>query len=165
MTNASIKEKLLSVFGDKVFAFAESYGMLEFYIHTEDNIAILKELYDNDEFAFRFLTDVTAVHYPDSKGKEFVVVYHLHNLVKNFRVRIKAELDINNPNIQSATAIFESANWQERETYDFFGINFVNHPNLRRILNADEMDYFPMRKEYPLEDQTRLDKDNAMFGR
>ena len=57
------------------------------------------------------------------------------------------------------------ANWMERETYDFFGVNFVGHPNLKRILNVDEMDYFPMRKEFPLEDQTRIDKDDEMFGR
>ena len=53
----------------------------------------------------------------------------------------------------------------ERETYDFFGINFVGHPNLKRILNVEEMDYFPLRKEFPLEDQTRIDKDDEMFGR
>ena len=53
----------------------------------------------------------------------------------------------------------------ERETYDFFGVNFIGHPNLKRILNVDEMDYFPMLKQYPLEDQTRLDKDDEMFGR
>ena len=53
----------------------------------------------------------------------------------------------------------------ERETYDFYGVNFVGHPNLIRILNVDEMDYFPMRKEFPLEDQTRIDKDDEMFGR
>jgi NADH-quinone oxidoreductase subunit C len=51
------------------------------------------------------------------------------------------------------------------ETYDFYGVNFVGHPNLKRILNVDEMDYFPMRKEYPLEEQTRVDKDDEMFGR
>ena len=53
----------------------------------------------------------------------------------------------------------------ERETYDFYGINFLGHPNLTRILNADEMDYHPMRKEYPMEDPTRMDKDDEMFGR
>jgi NADH-quinone oxidoreductase subunit C len=53
----------------------------------------------------------------------------------------------------------------ERETYDFFGVRFKGHPNLKRILNVDEMDIFPMRKEYPLEDQERTDKDNSMFGR
>jgi NADH-quinone oxidoreductase subunit C len=53
----------------------------------------------------------------------------------------------------------------ERETYDFYGVNFLGHPNLKRILNVDEMDYFPLRKEYPLEDQSRVDKDDEMFGR
>ncbi len=53
----------------------------------------------------------------------------------------------------------------ERETYDFYGVNFVGHPNLKRILNVEEMEYFPLRKEYPLEDQKRIDKDDEMFGR
>jgi NADH-quinone oxidoreductase subunit C len=53
----------------------------------------------------------------------------------------------------------------ERETFDFFGINFIGHPNMKRILNVEEMDYSPLRKEFPLEDQTRVDKDDEMFGR
>ena len=55
--------------------------------------------------------------------------------------------------------------YKKGETYDFFGVNFIGHPDLRRVLNVDEMDYFPLRKEYPLEDQTRIDKDDEMFGR
>jgi NADH-quinone oxidoreductase subunit C len=69
------------------------------------------------------------------------------------------------PNVYTATGLFSSANWMERETYDFFGVQFVGHPDLRRVLNVDEMDYFPLRKEFPLEDQTRIDKDDEMFGR
>jgi NADH-quinone oxidoreductase subunit C len=61
--------------------------------------------------------------------------------------------------------LFASANWQERETYDFFGITFKNHPDLRRILNMDEMVSFPLRKEFPIEDQGRTDKDDRYFGR
>jgi NADH-quinone oxidoreductase subunit C len=67
--------------------------------------------------------------------------------------------------IPTATGLFACANWMERETYDFFGILFDGHPNLTRILNIEEMDYFPMRKEYPLEDATREDKIDALFGR
>jgi NADH-quinone oxidoreductase subunit C len=89
----------------------------------------------------------------------------LHNLVDNVRIRFKVYTDINKPDVFSATALYLSANWMERETYDFFGVNFIGHPNLKRILNVDEMDYFPMRKEYPLEDISRLDKDDEMFGR
>ena len=63
------------------------------------------------------------------------------------------------------TSLFPSANWMERQEYDFFGIEFEGHPDLRRILNVDEMDYFPMRKEFRLEDATRDDKEDKYFGR
>jgi NADH-quinone oxidoreductase subunit C len=105
------------------------------------------------------------VNYPDNVDGELVVVYHLHNFVENIRLRYSIAVPISKPDVFTATKIFESANWMERETYDFFGINFVGHPNLKRILNVQEMDYFPMRKEFPLEDQTRIDKDDEMFGR
>jgi NADH-quinone oxidoreductase subunit C len=126
---------------------------------------VLNFLYDDEELKFHFLTDLTVVHYPSYKGRELAVVYHLHNLVDNIRIRFKVFTDINQPNVYTATGLFSSSNWQEREAYDFFGVNFVGHPNLKRIMNVDEMDYFPMRKEYPLEDQTRIDKDDEMFGR
>jgi NADH-quinone oxidoreductase subunit C len=122
-------------------------------------------LYDDAEMKFTFLTDLQAVHYPDNKGSELAVVYHLHNWTDNVRIRFKVFTDIIQPDVFSATALFQSANFMERETFDFYGVNFVGHPNLIRILNVDEMDYFPMRKEFPLEDQTRIDKDDAMFGR
>ena len=121
--------------------------------------------HDDAELKFRFLTDLQAVHYPDNKTQELAVVYHVHNLVDNVRIRFKIFVDITNPDVYSATALYRAANHMERETYDFYGVNFVGHPNLKRILNVDEMDYFPMRKEYPLEDQTRKDKDDEMFGR
>jgi len=74
-------------------------------------------------------------------------------------------LDGAQPSVASIADLFESANWQERETYDFYGINFENHPDLKRILNMDEMVSFPMRKEFPMEDQGRTDKDDRYFGR
>jgi len=89
----------------------------------------------------------------------------MHNLVENIRLRFRIYVPIEKPDVYTATGIFSSANWMERETYDFFGVHFVGHPNLKRILNVEEMDYFPLRKEFPLEDQTRIDKDDDMFGR
>lgn len=83
----------------------------------------------------------------------------------NVRLRIKTFIPIAKPEIASVTSLYSSANWMERETYDFYGIIFTGHPNLTRILNVDEMDYFPMRKEYPLEDGTRQDKVDEYFGR
>ena len=129
------------------------------------NLKLMNFLFDDEELKFRFLTDLCAVHYPDQKGRELAVVYHLHNMQDNIRILFKIFIDVNQPDVYTATGLFSAANWLERETYDYFGVNFIGHPNLKRILNVDEMDYFPMRKEYPLEDQTRIDKDDAMFGR
>jgi NADH-quinone oxidoreductase subunit C len=165
LTNEHIKQRLTDKFGEQVSAFTEPYGMLTFESPKELNLKILNFLYDDEELRFRFLTDLCAVHFPDQPGKELAVVYHLHNLQDNIRMRFKVYTDINKPDIYTATGLFSSANWMERETYDFYGINFIGHPNLKRILNVDEMDYFPMRKQYPLEDQSRIDKDDEMFGR
>jgi NADH-quinone oxidoreductase subunit C len=165
LTNEKIKEKLTGKFGETVYGWQEPYGMLTFAAPKDNNLKVLQFLYDDEELKFRFLTDLQAVHYPENKGEELAVVYHLHNLQDNVRIRFKVFTDINTPDIFSATALFMAANWMERETYDFYGINFKGHPNLIRVLNVDEMDYFPMRKEFPLEDQTRIDKDDEMFGR
>jgi len=165
LSNEHIKQKLVEKFNGQVTGFEEPYGMLTFESPKEINLKVLNFLYDDEELRFRFLTDLCAVHYPDWKERELAVVYHLHNLQDNVRIRFKVFTDINKPDIYTATGLFSSANWMERETYDFYGINFVGHPNLKRILNVDEMDYFPMRKQYPLEDQTRVDKDDEMFGR
>ena len=165
LTYDHIKSKLTEKFGDQVTNFEELYGMLSFEAPKEMNLKVMQFLFDEPELNFRFLTDLTAVHYPDNAGRELAVVYHLHNLVDNVRVRFKVFTDINSPDVFTAANLYSAANWMERETYDFYGVNFIGHPNLKRILNVDEMDYFPMRKEFPLEDQTRIDKDDDMFGR
>jgi NADH-quinone oxidoreductase subunit C len=165
MTNELIKQKLTEKFGDQLTGWEEPYGMLTFSSPKDFNLKVLQFLYDDPELKFRFLTDLTAVHYPANAGQELAVVYHLHNLIDNIRIRYKVYTDIKKPDVFSATALYSSANWMERETYDFYGVNFVGHPNLKRILNVEDMDYFPMRKEFPLEDQRRVDKDDEMFGR
>lgn len=165
MHNQYIKQRLQSQFGESVSGFEEPYEMLTFESPKELNLKLLQFLFDDPELRFQFLTDLTAVHYPGQKGRELAVVYHLHNLVDNIRIRYKVFTDIEKPDVFTATKLYESANWMERETFDFYGVNFVGHPNLKRILNVDEMTYFPMRKEFPLEDQTRIDKDDEMFGR
>ena len=165
LTNELIQQRLQDKFGDALSGFEEPYGMLTFSAPREQNLEVMQFLYDDAELKFDFLTDLCAVHYPERVGEELAVVYHMHNLVENVRIRFKVFLPIEQPDVFTATKIFEAANWMERETYDFYGVNFVGHPNLKRILNVEEMDYFPLRKEYPLEDQSRIDKDDEMFGR
>ena len=145
--------------------FEEPYGLLTFEAPKELNLKVMQFLFDDAELRFQFLTDLTAVHYPDQPGRELAVVYHLHNLVDNIRLRFKVFTAIEQPDIFTArNSIPLRTGWSGRRMISI-GINFVGHPNLKRILNVDEMEYFPMRKEFPLEDQTRIDKDDAMFGR
>ena len=165
LTNEIIKQRLTEKFGEQITEVEEPYGMLTFRAAADLNLKVLQFLFDTEELKFRFLTDLTGVHFPDRKDEELSVVYHLHNLVDNVRIRMKVYVPVEKPDVFTATQLFSGANWMERETYDFFGVNFVGHPNLIRILNVDEMDYFPMRKEFPLEEQTRVDKDDEMFGR
>jgi len=165
LTNQYIQEKLQEKFGDVVSNFEESYNILSFEATAANNLKVLQFLYDEPSLHFQFLTDLCGVNFPDDAGREISVVYHLHNLAQNIRLRFKIFVPVAAPDVFTASHLFSSANWMERETYDFYGVNFVGHPNLKRILNVDEMDYFPLRKEYPLEDQTRIDKDDEMFGR
>lgn len=164
LTNNYIRETLEKQFGTEC-SYEETSGLLCVTMPVTLSLKIIQLLYDEESLGFRFLTDLTGVHYPEREGEELCVVYHLHNLRENVRLRLKVYVPVAQPDVFTVTKIFAGANWMERETYDFFGINFIGHPDLRRILNADEMDYFPMRKEYTLEDPQRTDKDDEMFGR
>lgn len=165
LTNEIIRQKLTEKFGEQLTGWQEPYGMLTFTSDKDLNLKVLQYLFDEPELGFQFMTDLTAVHYPNQQGRELAVVYHMHNLKENVRIRYKVFTDVKKPDVFSSYALFSAANWMEREAFDFFGVNFVGHPNLKRILNVEEMEYFPLRKEYPLEDQKRIDKDDEMFGR
>lgn len=157
-----ILEKLNTKFKDKILSVEANADAFTLVIAAES----IKEIiaYLKDELNYIFLTDICGVHFPEQE-KELGVIYHLHNLVENKRIRLKAFVTKANPQIDSVVSLFSAANWMERETFDFYGVDFVGHPNLIRILNVEYMDYFPMRKEYPLEDATRTDKDDSFFGR
>lgn len=165
MENSFIKDRLVHKFQEHIYGWEEQHGMLIIHADKEYNLKIIQYLVDDEQLGFKFLTDLTAIHYPNHTDEELVVTYLLYNMYKNKYVRLKFALPIAEPKIFTVTKIFETANWLERECYDFFGVDFVGHPNLIRIMNVDEMDYHPLRKEYPLEDQTRRDKDDEMFGR
>ncbi|MES2795366.1 MAG: NADH-quinone oxidoreductase subunit C [Bacteroidota bacterium] len=166
MTNEEILKDLLAKFGEsKIFDGVENYDLINITTNSEDIVDILIYLYQHPIFKFQFLTDLAGIHFPDAEGKELGVIYHLHSLENNKRLIIKLFVPIASPIVPTITSIFAAANWMEREAFDFYGIIFKGHPNLKRILNTDDMDYHPLRKEYPLEDATRNDKIDALFGR
>lgn len=164
ITNQDILNKLKARFPDAVREACEPADLLTFTTGREQVTEIISFLKNDAALAFRFLTDLTGVHYPE-KDLPLGVVYHLQSMALNRRLRIKVFLPLREPHIPSLTGLFPGANWMERETYDFFGIIFEGHPDLRRILNMDDMVAFPMRKEFPLEDPNRRDKNDDFFGR
>jgi NADH-quinone oxidoreductase subunit C len=165
ITNEHLLSRLRAHFGEFIYNESTPFEMATIVLHKDKIVEVLTWLYNDPEFKFQFLTDVCGIHFPEIKGAELGVIYHIHSLTNNLRLRIKCFISIDNPSISTISNVFPAANWQERETYDFFGIIFEGHPDLRRILNVDEMDYFPMRKEFPLEDGTRTDKEDEYFGR
>ncbi|MGC3948117.1 MAG: NADH-quinone oxidoreductase subunit C [Chryseolinea sp.] len=156
---ATLKEK----YEDEILHVETPYNFLTITLKKEKIVEIVRFLYDNPNLRFQYLTTLGGIHYPELK--QIAVFYQLHNLYSNERIRLKIYLPEENPITETITSIYAGANWLERETYDFYGVIFEGHPNLKRVLNVEDMIIFPMRKEYPLEDQTRDDKNDDMFGR
>lgn len=165
LSNAFVLEQVQHRFGENILHQEEPFGMLTLTVKPEIVLQLLEFLYQHDDIQARFLTDICGSHYPGHEAGELCVVYHVYSMTKNFRIRLKCYVSAEHPEVPSAVSLFAAANWMERETYDFYGIQFIGHPNLKRILNVDEMDYFPLRKQYALEDGTREDKIDPYFGR
>jgi NADH-quinone oxidoreductase subunit C len=162
--NQTLLQRINEHLGEKITSSSEPYGLLTIEVGKDAILSVLSFLKEDKELRFNYLTDITAIHYPE-RDLAIGVIYHVHSLTNNVRVRIKVFLDVNNPVIPTATSLWNGANWMERETYDFYGVVFEGHPDLRRILNVDDMTVFPMRKEFPLEDPNRVDKKDFFFGR
>jgi NADH-quinone oxidoreductase subunit C len=164
IANEVLLQKLTDKFPGQVTETGADFGLLTVEAGKDVITDVLTFLKTDAALQFIFLTDLTAIHYPELE-KPIGVIYHLHSLTTNTRIRIKVFLMLEDLHIPTATTLWDGANWMERETYDFFGVIFDGHPDLRRILNVDDMTVFPMRKEFPLEDPNRIDKKDYFFGR
>jgi NADH-quinone oxidoreductase subunit C len=165
LTNQQVLKNITAKFGNAIFDAHEPYGLLTVTTTRDTIIPLLEYLYRSEELQMNFLTTMCGIHYPENKGQELGMIYHVHSLVHNVRLRIKIFMSIEDPVVPTATNLYATANWMEREAFDFYGIEFTGHPNLIRILNVEDMNYHPMRKQYPLEDGTREDKVDVYFGR
>ncbi len=164
MTNDFFLEAINREFPEAILSTKDSFGMMTVEIKKDKIKKVIHHMKEST-LQIDFLTDICGVHYPEFPEKEIAVVYHLQNMRTNFRIRLKAFSTKSNAEFDSLTDIYAAANWMERETYDFYGVKFTGHPDLRVILNMEDIGYHPMLKEYALEDGTRTDKDDAMFGR
>ncbi|MDA9686765.1 NADH-quinone oxidoreductase subunit C [bacterium] len=124
------------------------FNQLEAEVNKKNLIEVLSDLKDGEHCQFRQLTDIAGVDYPN-KFPRFEVVYHLLDFKQNIRLRIKVKVS-EDETIPSVTAIYPCANWYEREAFDMYGINFTDHPDLRRLLTDYNFEGFPLRKDFPL---------------
>lgn len=160
-----IVSKLEAKFPGVVLHSEIQYDFPVIEVNKANIYQVLEFLKSDPELSFEFLTTMCGLHYPDNSAKEFGMMYQLHNLPKNTRIRIKTFFPASAMELPTMIPLWAGANWMEREAFDFFGITFKGHPNLKRILNMEDITFFPLRKDFPLEDPTRDDKNDSMFGR
>ncbi len=110
------------------------------------------------EFLFENLHCVSGVDWKD----KIEVVYHLYSFKHKFMLTLKVFLNMQDLTVETLSGLWKSANWLERETYDLFGVKFLNHPDLRRILNPDEWTDFPLRKNFDRPDFFRLPQSDGL---
>lgn len=139
-----LKEK----FPASVVDYKEFRGQVTITINKKDVVAVCRFL--RDSLRYNLLTDVTAVDYLGTEPR-FMVVYNLYSIPSKDRLLLRAGVEEDDCVIDTVSGLWNSANWLEREVYDLFGINFTNHPDLRRILMADDWVGHPLRKDYPLQ--------------
>lgn len=157
-----VTDRLSATFGAELLSHEQLHDVHCYTVKRDRLAEVLRFL--RDELDFNFLTSACGMHHPGQE-LELGMVYHLHSMRNGHRIRVKTYVPLKDPVLATAVEIWPAANWMEREAWDFFGIRFTGHPNLKRILNMEDFPAFPMRKDYPLEDPTRQDKNDSMFGR
>jgi NADH-quinone oxidoreductase subunit C len=143
-------ERAYPLFSDAIEKVVVDRGELTLHIKRERLVEVAKILRDTPSLRFEFCLGVSGVHYPNEKGRELHAVYPLLSITNNRRIRLEVSVSENDPHIPSLVEVWAGNNWNERETYDMFGIIFDGHPALTRILMPDDWPGHPQRKDYPL---------------
>lgn len=144
-----VPQKLREKFPDAEFAVSEFGDELTIAFDKKNVVEVCRFLKEDSELEFILCEDVTAIDWARRKNR-FTVVYHVFSLKNNFRVVLKADVDEADCNIDTVSSVWKTANWEEREAYDMYGIHFNNHPDHRRMYMPEDFEYHPLRKEFPL---------------
>lgn len=144
-----IIQKLNDKFKDIKLEVIEYRNELTIIFDKQNIVNVCKFLKDDNDLQFKLCEDVTAIDWAKTKNR-FTVVYHIFSLKNNFRLSLKSNVDESDCNIDSVSSVWQTANWEEREVYDMYGIKFNNHPDLRRMYMPEEFEYHPLRKDFPL---------------
>lgn len=133
---------------DQLISADIAHGELTLTVRRESILDVMRFLHDDSSLQFWSIVDLCGVDYPQ-RAERFDVVYHLLSPRQNARIRVKLSTDSSTP-VASLTGLFPGAEWYEREAYDFYGILFTGHPDLRRLLTDYGFDGYPLRKDFPL---------------
>jgi NADH-quinone oxidoreductase subunit C len=156
MTADALRERLVTLLSGATLVAPELVRGEAVVIVARERIAdALATLRDHPEARCEMLSDLTVVDYL-GRTPRFEVVYQLYSLTHNHRLRVKVPVPEEDPVVPSATGLWKSANWAEREAWDMFGIRFAGHPDLRRILMYPEFEGHPLRKDYPVDKRQPL---------
>ncbi|MCX6168555.1 MAG: NADH-quinone oxidoreductase subunit C [Ignavibacteriales bacterium] len=144
-----IADKVKEKFGAALEEVSDFRDDLCLTIKTDQIVQLSKFLKEDPALEFVMLKDVTAIDWATRK-KRFTTVYHVYSFKMNYTLRIKANIDDDPPAIESVTPVWQSADWYERETWDMYGIKFINHPDLRRMYMPEGFEHHPLRKDFPV---------------
>jgi NADH-quinone oxidoreductase subunit C len=125
-------------------------GEITFYVHREHLVETCRTLRDDPALRFELCSSVSAVDYGPELPQRLHSVYHLTSMTYRRRIRLEVAVDVDDPHVPSVVGVYPTADWQEREAWDMFGIVYDGHPALTRILMPDDWDGHPQRKDYPL---------------
>lgn len=159
MEQAEISRKVQARFGERIVSAGSFAGQHWVIVRPADLVEVLHFLRDDPELDMNLLTDVGGVDYqgfPDEPDWRFEIAYQLQSLKQNHRFRVKCAVTDDTVRVPSVWQSWRTANWMEREIFDQFGIGFDGHPNLRRILNHDDFEGHPLRKDYPINKRQKL---------
>ena len=144
-----VPQKLKEQFNEIDFDVSEYLDELTINLPKEQIVKVCQFLKDDPDLEFLLCQDITAIDWAKRKNR-FTVVYHIYSFKNNFRLRLKADVDESDCTIDTVSSVWKGANWQERETYDMYGIKFNDHPDLRRMYMTEDFEYYPLRKDFPL---------------
>jgi NADH-quinone oxidoreductase subunit C len=147
--NSVIPQKLKQKFPSVNFEVSDYRGELTIKFDKKYIVEVCTFIKTDPELLFTFCSDITAVDWATRKNR-FTVVYNIYSMQSDFRLRLKTDVDESDCVIDSVSSVWQAANWQERETYDMYGIKFNNHPDLRRMYMPEEFEHHPLRKDFPL---------------
>lgn len=165
-TPSPVLQALQQQFGDAIVATHEQHGDATAVVSADRLVEVLTWLKTDPAWDFAMLMDVGGVDYltfPVPQPERFCVAYHLYSLSKKHRVRLKVYVSAEDPVVPTATGLWKSADWMEREVWDQYGIRFSGHPNLKRVLNHMEFVGHPLRKDYPITKRQALSINDTLM--